>query len=81
MMPVTLTYDPEANALYLHFSDIDIAETLELSESAYVDVDANGEPVGFEILHAESSLVANLPRIPVTVALKDLMTPDATRLG
>ena len=48
----TLEYDEEANALYLRFSSGDIDETIVLSDSVYVDVDANGDPVGIEILHA-----------------------------
>lgn len=72
-----VTYDPDANALYLRFSDNEIAETLELSESVYVDVDAAGIPVGFEILHAAPSLVASLSVLPDAAALRDLMDPTA----
>jgi uncharacterized protein YuzE len=45
LMPVTspiLSYDPEANAIYLQFSEYEIDQTIELSESVYVDVDADG---------------------------------------
>lgn len=72
-----LTYDPEANALYMRFSDNEIAETLEFSESVYVDVDADGIPVGLEVLDASSSLLTGLPGASDTAALKDLMTRDA----
>ncbi len=77
MTSSTLTYDPDVKALYIQLSDNEIAETLELSESVYVDVDADGEPVGFEILHAQASLLASLPALPDTAALKDLMTRNA----
>jgi uncharacterized protein YuzE len=77
MKSSTLTYDPEVRALYIELSDNEIAETLELSESVYVDIDANGEPVGFEILHAAPSLVATLADMPNAIALRDLMHPSA----
>lgn len=53
-----MTYDPEANAVYLRFSDNEIAETLELSESVYVDVDSDGVPVGLEVLDATAELLS-----------------------
>jgi uncharacterized protein YuzE len=72
-----ITYDPEANALYLRFSDSEIAETLELSESVYVDLDADGVPVGLEVLDATAEILADLPPLPNEAALKDLMHPSA----
>jgi uncharacterized protein YuzE len=77
MTSSTLTYDPEVKALYIQLSENEIAETLELSESVYVDVDADGEPVGFEILHAAPSLVASLATLPNAAALRDLMESTA----
>lgn len=70
-------YDPQANALYMRFSDNEIAETLKRSESVYVDVDADGVPVGFEVLDASSSLLSGLPQVSDTTALKDLMHSTA----
>ncbi|MEJ7902405.1 MAG: DUF2283 domain-containing protein [Thermomicrobiales bacterium] len=77
MKSSTLTYDPAVKALYIELSDNDIAETIELSESVCVDLDADGEPVGFEILHAAPSLVASHSSLPDAAALKDLMDPTA----
>jgi uncharacterized protein YuzE len=73
----TITYDPGANALYVRFSQVEIAETLELSESVYVDVDAEGVPVGLEVLDATSDLMSELPGLPDAAALKDLMHKSA----
>lgn len=73
----TITYDPDANALYVRFSQGEIAETLELSESVYVDVDSDGVPVGFEVLDATPELMSELPTIPDAAALKDLMRKSA----
>ncbi len=77
MKSSTLTYDPEVKALYIQLSDNEIAETLELSDSVYVDVDAEGEPVGFEVLHAAPSLIASLAGLPDAAALRDLMDSTA----
>lgn len=72
MMTSTLTYDREAKALYICFSTITIAETVELSETVYVDLDGDGEPVGFEVLHAASPDLGGIPAMPDTAALRDL---------
>jgi uncharacterized protein YuzE len=72
-----ITYDPKANALYLRFSDNEIAETLELSESVYVDVDSDGAPVGLEVLDATSSLFAGHPSLADGAVLKELMHESA----
>ncbi len=41
-------------------SDRDIAETIELSRTALLDVDADGLPVGFAMLSADPELVARV---------------------
>lgn len=73
----TLTYDRDANALYIRFSTNEIAETVALSDAVYIDVDAEGEPVGFEILNAASADLADLPALPETGMLSDLLKPRA----
>ncbi len=77
MTSPTLTYDREANALYIRFSNHEIAETIELSESVYVDMDTSGEPIGFEILHAEQSRFESIPALPDSAALRDLVKSNA----
>ena len=72
----TLTYDAEANALYLRLSDHDVAQTLELSRSTYLDVDAEGAPVGFEILHADPNLLAGVSSPPEETSLRDVLERD-----
>lgn len=72
-----LSYDPEAGALYVRFSDNDVTETLELSRSTYLDVDASGTPVGFEILYADPTLLAGLPSSPESASLIDILKRHA----
>jgi uncharacterized protein YuzE len=76
-MSPTLTYDREANALYLRFSANPIAETIAFSDSVYLDVDADGEPVGLEILDATSTALESIPDLPATALLRDLLRPHA----
>lgn len=71
----TLAHDRDANALYIRFSTNTIVKTVELWDSVYVDVDANGESVGFEKLHAASADLTGFPALPETAALRDLLNP------
>jgi len=45
-----LEYDPEADALYLRLKKGRVNETVEIAENVFVDLDAEGEPLGIEIL-------------------------------
>lgn len=74
----TLSYDREANALYIRFSKASVTETVELSDSVYVDLDEEGDPVGFEVLHAEPDVLASIPTLPNTAAFRDLLKPEAS---
>ncbi len=74
----TLTFDPDVQALYIKLSDAAIVETLELSRTVCVDIDAEGQAVGFEILNADPALLAKVPTLPDVAALRDLVKPDAS---
>lgn len=47
---LTITYDPEVNALYVKVSDEPIATTDQYSDVVNADFDAAGHLVGVEIL-------------------------------
>jgi uncharacterized protein YuzE len=68
-----LSGDQEAGALYVQFSDEPVISTVELSPSVYVDLNAKGNVVGFEILNADSELLAALSRLSQPVPLGDLL--------
>lgn len=73
----TITCDPDAKALYIQLSDADVLEAVELAGNVYLDLDANGEPVGFEILNADPALLALIPALPEAGTLGDLLKPRA----
>jgi uncharacterized protein YuzE len=52
----TLTYDKEANAAYLRFSDARIVESEEVSEGIVLDYDGDRRIVGIEVLNADRHL-------------------------
>ena len=52
------TYDKEANALYVYFSDEKIARTEELRPGIILDFDANDRIIGMEMLDAKTQLSA-----------------------
>lgn len=49
-------YDPEANAIYVRFSDEEIDHTDEVRPGIIVDYDARGHIVGIEMLDAKTLL-------------------------
>jgi uncharacterized protein YuzE len=73
----SITYDADVKALYIQLSDADVLETVELAGNVYLDLDANGEPVGFEVLNADPALLAMIPALPEAGTLGDLLKPRA----
>ncbi len=57
-MPITASYDPEADALYVRLGDAARAKTVEVDDVIYVDVDAEGRAVGLELLYPSLGLDA-----------------------
>jgi uncharacterized protein YuzE len=71
------TRDPTTNALYIEMLDAEIQETVELAKGVYLDVDAEGQIVGIEILNADASLLASIPALPDKAMLRDLLKQNA----
>jgi uncharacterized protein YuzE len=57
-MPITASYDPEADALYVRLGDAERAKTIEVDDVVYVDVDAEGQAIGLELLYPSLGLDA-----------------------
>ena len=51
-----LHYYPETDSLYVEFKARPGAETIEVTQGLNVDLDADGEVVGFDIDHASKRL-------------------------
>ncbi len=47
-----ITYDPEADALYIELTDTRPVDSVDLAEGVTVDLDERGNPVGLEVLDA-----------------------------
>ncbi len=77
MTSPTVTCDPDVNALYIQLIDAEVLETVELAKGVYLDFDADGRAIGFEILNADASLLASVPALPDKAALRDLLKPHA----
>jgi uncharacterized protein YuzE len=77
MTAPTVTYDPDVKALSIELLEGEIHETVELAKGVYLDVDAEGQVVGIEILNADASLLASIPSLPDKAMLRDLLNPHA----
>jgi uncharacterized protein YuzE len=72
-----LICDPDVKALYIQLTDSEVLETVELAEGVYLDLDADGQAVGFEVLNADENLLSSIPALPDTATLKDLLSSRA----
>lgn len=45
-----VTYDEQADAMYIYFSELPVASTKKVGEGVFVDLDGNGVIRGLEIL-------------------------------
>jgi uncharacterized protein YuzE len=57
-----LTYDEQADAVYVQFARTSVARTEELSDGVAVDYDADGRAVGVESLDVSEGI--DLDRVP-----------------
>ncbi len=64
-----IDYDPQADAIYVHLRAGEVDDTLTVGQYIYVDVDADGVPLGLEILFAGQVLsLQDLTSITVNVS-------------
>ena len=50
---MVLQYSPDGHMLYVQFRDDDAVETVEVEPDIYVDLDAEGRPIGIEFVNAD----------------------------
>jgi uncharacterized protein YuzE len=51
-----ITYDPEADALYIQLRAVEAKDSLDVEEGVTVDLDRDGHTIGIEILDASKRL-------------------------
>jgi len=54
-----VTFDKEADAVYVYFKDIaqgEVSKTISLNDSINIDLDADGKILGIEILNANANV-------------------------
>lgn len=56
-----IKYFSDTDTALVEFSDLDVAETREINENIYIDMDASGNLVAMTIEHARDQ--ANLPSL------------------
>lgn len=49
-------HDADVNALYIRFAEAPVAQTVEVEELVYMDLDADGQPLGIEFVDADDFL-------------------------
>ena len=68
-----ITYDPEADALYIELRRATPADSRDLEEGVTADLDADGHLIGIEVLHVRERLGREaltsvvLEQLPLTV--------------
>lgn len=77
MNDMRITWDHDADAIYVRLSDAAVDSTIALSNTVYLDVDLEGYPVGMEILNVDSNVLAALKNLPETATLRDLIQTAA----
>ncbi len=53
--PFTVTYDPEARAVYITLRDDTVAVTREITDTVLLDLDADANLVGIEVLDVDEA--------------------------
>jgi len=53
---VKITYDPEADALYIWLREVKLADSVDIEPGVTVDLDAHGHIAGIEVLDASRRL-------------------------
>ena len=57
-----IKYDKEADAVYVHFKDGEVAESDEIKDGLIIDYDEEGNPLAIEILNAKD-IISERPEI------------------
>jgi len=69
----TVSYDATAKAMYIQLADGETARTIELSATTYLDLDADGNPIGLEILNSSGPLQSAFHDVSAVASMHDLL--------
>ena len=58
-----ITYDPEADALYIQFSNKPLSHSVDIEEGIVYDVDKEGNFAGIEILDAKKRFKSTFNKV------------------
>lgn len=68
-----ITYDPEADALYIQLREVEPKDSVDLEEGVTADLDGAGHVIGIEVLDARERLgtaalaSVSLEQLPLSV--------------
>ncbi len=70
---MNISYDPKADAIYIQLRDAAVDDTIEAGRYVFVDVDAEGVPIGVELLFAGRAWKASdAASLTVNIALPEV---------
>lgn len=72
-----ITYDPEADALYIQLTSAKAEDSLDIEEGVTVDLDGEGHIIGIELLDASERMS---PAELTNVSYKNLLLARSPRL-
>ncbi len=58
-----ITYDPDADAIYIQFANRNISHSVEIGDGVTYDVDENDNFIGLEIIDASKKFKTSYDRI------------------
>lgn len=73
-----ITYDPEADALYIELRGARPADSLDIEEGVSVDLDSEGHIIGLEVLDASKRMS---PHELASVSYENLLLTAAAEPG
>jgi uncharacterized protein YuzE len=73
-----ITYDKEADAMYVYFRQGKLSQTVEMGKYVLADIDVRGNMLGLEILNASRYLAAAKNQLRISIGGKSvsLSTPS-----
>jgi uncharacterized protein YuzE len=66
-----ITYDPDADAAYIHIKDSKIVDSETIADGVVCDYDENDQIVGIEILSVKKRTPEEIKRINIPLATED----------